>query len=75
MFRTNSEIRVAVDPTETNGLKKQPHIQCEKIQTIPKAKLGREIGVLTTADMAKVDLALAFHLNLYALAGQTGESP
>lgn len=61
-----SKIRVCVEPSLENGLRKASHVQCEKIQSVPKKKLGAKIGNLSVADMQNVDLAIAFHLDLFA---------
>jgi len=63
-----SVLRVPVFPDAENGLKRDSWVQTEKIMTIPQSKAWREIGMLRAADMARVDVSLATHLNLYALA-------
>lgn len=71
----DAPLRISVSPTEANGLKLQSWVQTEKVMTLPKEKAGRTIGALTAADMARVDIGLATHLNLYALAPNQGETP
>lgn len=66
-----SILRVPIVPHENNGLKKPSWVQSEKLMTIPQDKAGRAIGTLSASDMDRVDLSLATHLNLYALAKPT----
>ena len=71
----NAPLRIPVAPTEANGLKVQSWVQTEKVMTLPKEKAGPAIGTVSSEDMARVDIGLATHLNLYALAKQPGETP
>jgi len=40
-------MRVTVAPTVTNGLMAESQLMADKIATIPRSKLGRQIGELT----------------------------
>ena len=61
-----SRLRITVEPDATNGLRRVSQVQADKVQTVPKTKVGRVIGTLSPAHMEALDLALALHLSLYA---------
>lgn len=56
--------RVAVEPTELNGLEFPSRIMVDKILTVPKSKLGYRIGRLGEPDIARLNQALAVFLGL-----------
>lgn len=57
-------IRPAFDPTPENGLRLPCRVMIDKISTVSKAKLGKRIGVASSADMARVNDALMLFLGL-----------
>lgn len=57
-------IRPVVEPNEANGLKTISRLMADKVTTVPRGKLGRRIGRLAPADMARLDLALMVFLGL-----------
>ena len=63
-----SALRVPIEPTTRNGLKRKSWVQTEKIVTIPQLETRRVIGEVEPNQMREIDIALATHLNLYALA-------
>ncbi len=67
----DSIFRVQINPSDQNGLKRTSWVQSEKLMTIPQLKAGRIVGLQSQPGMDQVDLALATHLNLYALAKPT----
>jgi mRNA interferase MazF len=56
--------RVAIAPSERNGLQESSHIMVDKITTIRVAKIRQRIGRLDDADMRRVDRALLTYLGL-----------
>jgi mRNA interferase MazF len=56
--------RIPVDPTDGNGLLGISRIMADKITTVSKAKLGRQIGRLDASDMARLDRAMLVFLGL-----------
>lgn len=56
--------RVAVEPTELNGLEFPSRIMVDKILTVPKTKLGYRIGQLDDRDVVRLDQALFTFLGL-----------
>jgi mRNA interferase MazF len=51
--------RVTVAPTPENGLQIQSQIMADKCSTLPLTKVGYVFGRLSTADLGRVDRALA----------------
>lgn len=56
------DIRILVQPTEANGLHEPTMIMGDKLQTVPRDKVGKVIGGLTAEQMTAVDRALALFL-------------
>ena len=56
--------RVAVTPSERNGLREPSHVMVDKITTIRADKVRHRIGRLDDADMQRVDRALLTYLGL-----------
>ena len=56
--------RVAIQPSELNGLEFPSRIMVDKILTTPKTKLGYRIGQLSDADIARLNEALRTFLGL-----------
>ncbi len=61
--------RLAVEPTDGNGLRSSPHLMVDKIMTIPRSKLGARIGRLNDDDMVRLNHAMMAFLGL-TLPGQ-----
>lgn len=57
-------LRVALDPTEANGLAEPSRIMLDKLTTMPRAKLGERIGSVTDTDMATFSRSLVVFLGL-----------
>ena len=57
-------IRPAVEPDKTNGLNAASRLMIDKITTVPRAKLGRRVGRLGPAEMARLERALTVFLGL-----------
>jgi len=57
-------LRIPVDDSETNGLRKKSQIMIDKTQTVPQAKIGSLIGRLDREAMVAVDRALATFLGI-----------
>lgn len=56
--------RVAIEPSESNGLEFPSRIMVDKILTTPKSKLGYRIGRLDNSDIARLNEALRMFLGL-----------
>lgn len=57
-------MRLSVQPTPSNGLRKPSQLMIDKLFTVPMAVIGAVIGVLEPAAMANLDLALRGWLEL-----------
>ena len=59
-----STFRVAIDPSDENGLRLPSQVMADKPASILRERVGRVIGRLSPPDMGRVDVALAFVLGL-----------
>jgi mRNA interferase MazF len=64
--------RLRIEPNEQNGLRSASSLMVDKINAVPRAKLGRRIGLLDNDDMTRVSRAILVFLGLVGLsrAGQ-----
>jgi mRNA interferase MazF len=58
--------RLLVEPSASNGLEFASRIMVDKILTIPRSKLGYRIGRLDSADIRRLNQAIAIFLGLAA---------
>ena len=56
--------RLAVEPSDTNGLRVTSRLMVDKITTTPKAKLGARMGRLADNDMVRLNRAMMIFLGL-----------
>lgn len=56
--------RIAIGPTPLNGLLRLSFIMVDKIIALPRARLGRRVGSLSNADVARLDQSLLIFLGL-----------
>ena len=56
--------RLPVEPDETNGLSAPSRLMVDKITTVPRSKLGEQIGRLGDEDMVRLGRALVVFLGL-----------
>lgn len=56
--------RVAVEPSGRNGLKVPCHLMVDKITTVPKTKVGKQIGRLDDEDVIRLNRAVLVFLGL-----------
>jgi mRNA interferase MazF len=66
-------LRLPVEPSETNGLVTASRLMVDKITTVPKAKMGKRIGRLDDADMARLNQAMLVFLGLVVSPKARGE--
>jgi len=55
---------VTIEPSEKNGLRVRSRVMADKPVTIRPERVGRKIGNLDDADVARVNIALAFVMGL-----------
>ena len=58
--------RLEVEPDSTNGLKVPCRLMVDKITTVPKTRLGRQLGRLEDEDVMRLNRALVVFLGLAA---------
>lgn len=63
--------RLAVKPSERNGLEEESRLMVDKITTVAKAKIGKRIGRLDDEDVVRLNRAVMVFLGL-AGAGSEG---
>jgi mRNA interferase MazF len=54
--------RLTVEPSEQNGLKVACRLMVDKITTIPKARLGNQVGRLDDEDIVRLNRAVLVFL-------------
>lgn len=60
--------RLLIEPAAENNLEAPSRLMVDKITTIPRTRLGRHIGRLAAADIARLDRAIAVFLGLAGTA-------
>ena len=56
--------RLLVEPSPHNGLSVQSTLMVDKITTVRRSKLGKQIGRLSNEDMVRLDRAIIVFLGL-----------
>lgn len=73
-FTTNeteaSLFRLVIQPTPENGLRQVCRLMVDKIQTVPKTKLGKRLGSLDDEHIEALNQAIIVFLGLAAPAGR-----
>src|SRR5579864_5310883 len=66
MSRTERELalHVRIAPSPENGLTDFTDVKCEQVMSIEKTRLMRRRGVISSDELARVDLALKLSLSL-----------
>ena len=62
-------VRIALDPSKSNGLARRSDIMIDKAMTLPRASIGKTIGAVDVATMNAVAAALMFFLGFAEAAG------
>lgn len=57
-------IRIAVEPSNANGLETTSRLMVDKITTVPKRKLGTRVGQLAAEDVVRLNRAMMIFLGL-----------
>ena len=58
------DIRITIEPTLANGLRETSQILADRLQTVPRDRIGGVVGRLTPEQMVLVDRALTLFLGL-----------
>jgi mRNA interferase MazF len=56
--------RLEIAATDANGLDRGSRLMVDKITTMPRAKLGRQLGSISDADMLRLSRAMIVFLGL-----------
>ena len=56
--------RLTITPSPSNGLHNVSRLMVDKLTTVHKSRLGKRIGSLDAADMARLDRAILIFLGL-----------
>ena len=57
-------LRLPVTPDELNGLREASRLMVDKVTTVPRSKLGQQVGRLSDEDMVRLGRALLVFLGL-----------
>ncbi len=57
-------VRPRIEPSLSNGLKAISQVMTDKIVTVPRGRLGAQIGTLSDQDMVRVNRALVVFLGI-----------
>jgi len=60
----DASFRVTIEPGPETGLRARSQIMADKPVTVRRARIGRRIGRLAPADIARLNVALAFVMGL-----------
>jgi mRNA interferase MazF len=63
-LRTAPLLRIPIEPTDGNGLRKKSQVMIDKTQTVPRDKVGSTIGRLHPDTLVEVERALATFLGI-----------
>ena len=58
--------RLAIEPSDDNGLRAVCRLMADKITTVPKAKIGARLGRLADEDMLRLNRAVLVFLGIAA---------
>lgn len=58
--------RLPVDPSPGNGLRATCHLMVDKIATVPRSRLGSQVGRLDARDVVRLNRAILVFLGLAA---------
>jgi mRNA interferase MazF len=58
--------RLAVEPSENNGLRAVCRLMVDKITTVPKSRIGARVGRIGDEDMPRLNRAVLVFLGIAA---------
>lgn len=59
-----SDFRITLEPTTENGLQTRSQVMVDKPVTVRRTRIDQPIGRLASADMARLNTAIAFVMGL-----------
>ncbi|MDB5989483.1 MAG: transcriptional modulator of MazE/toxin, MazF [Herbaspirillum sp.] len=63
-LRSTPLFRLRIEPSEANGLRSPSEVMADKVQSVPREKIGATFGRLSDEDMLAVNRALALFLGV-----------
>jgi mRNA interferase MazF len=63
-LRATPLLRISIEPNTDNGLRKRSQVMVDKVQTVPRERVGATIGRLHQDTVVSVDRALAVFLGI-----------
>ena len=66
--------RIAVEPSDRNGLRQASQLMVDKVTTVPRSKLGERVGRLDDEDVLRLNQAILVFLGLAASPRTRGEA-
>ncbi|MFC0633725.1 type II toxin-antitoxin system PemK/MazF family toxin [Brevundimonas balnearis] len=57
-------IRLTIEPSPSNGLRKPSQVQLDRLQTVPRGRIKDVVGRLSAEEMTRVDRGIALFLGL-----------
>jgi mRNA interferase MazF len=63
-LRATPLLRISIEPSTDNGLRKRSQVMVDKVQTVPRERVGATIGRLHQDTVVSVDRALAVFLGI-----------
>lgn len=57
-------LRIAVQPSDTTGLSETSRLMIDKVTTVPRTNLTRQVGRLSDGDLVRLDRALLVFVGL-----------
>jgi mRNA interferase MazF len=63
-LRSAPLMRIPLDPSDANGLRKKSQVMVDKTQTVPVEKVGSTIGRVDPETLVTIDRALATFLGI-----------
>jgi len=61
--------RPTIAPSEANGLREPSFAMIDKIATVPRARLGKRVGIMRATAMAPINQAMLVFLGLAGVRG------
>ena len=57
-------LRLVITPADANGLREVSRVMIDKIKTVPKSKLGTQVGRMADEDMLRLNRGVVVFLGL-----------
>lgn len=68
-------MRLAIEPSETNGLRTSSRLMVDKITTVRRGRIGVQVGHLADEDVVRLNRAIVVFLGIAGLAPAAPPTP